>query len=246
MSEAPKLFLDGIFDSVNRSPSSVTMYFPVQNKKKMSITGLMTSEASVSGSNKWGPILSDVTNIQDIASLLGESHMWSWIGASTMCWKGTDPIKTSIEFYLINYKEGLGLEGKLKEANKLVSLYNIDKNKKVAVEVHGGYKARVLETNQTYFSNGTVRDYGVADILGDRVFATSREELNSVDMEEGTCTLCLGNKIRIRKLLVQRFDVQPSLVELPDGKALYYRVNVSFIGTSPLLDTDVNFMYGRF
>lgn len=246
MSESPKLFLDGIFDEANRSPSSVTMYFPVQNKKRMSITGLMTSETSISGSNKWGPILSDMTNIQDIASLLGESHMWSWIGASTMCWKGTDPIKTSIEFYLINYKEGLKLEEKLREANKLVSLYNIDKNKKIAVEVHGGYKARVLENNQTYFNNGSNK-FNSTELLDKIQYGASNADLSSeVDMEEGTCTLCLGNKMRIRKLLVQRFDVQPSLVELPDGKALYYRVSVSFIGTSPLLDTDVNFMYGRF
>ena len=172
--------------------------------------------------------------------------MWSWIGASTMCWKGTDPIKTSIEFYLINYKEGLKLEEKLREANKLVSLYNIDKNKKIAVEVHGGYKARVLENNQTYFNNGSNK-FNSTELLDKIQYGASNADLSSeVDMEEGTCTLCLGNKMRIRKLLVQRFDVQPSLVELPDGKALYYRVSVSFIGTSPLLDTDVNFMYGRF
>jgi hypothetical protein len=244
MGQAPKLFLDGIFDSENRSPSSVTMYFPVlsgDGSVQSSITGLMTSETSVSGSNKWGPILSDITNIQDIASLLGESHMWSWIGASTMCWKGTDPIKTSVEFYLINYKEGLRLEEKLKEANKLVSLYNINKN--VAVKVHGGYKAKVLETNQTYFSNGSNK-FSSSEILDRAEIANIASD--AINMEEGTCTLCIGNKMRLRKLLVQRFDVQPSLVELPDGKALYYRVNVSFIGTSPLLDTDVNFMYGRF
>ena len=246
MSEAPKLFLDGIFDSANRSPSSVVLKFPIQGGGTSSLVGLMTSEASISGSNKWGPILSDLTNIQDIASLLGESHMWSWIGASTMCWKGTDPIKTSIEFYLINYKEGLKLEEKLREANKLVSLYNIDKNKKIAVEVHGGYKARVLENNQTYFNNGSNK-FNSTELLDKIQYGASNADLSSeVDMEEGTCTLCLGNKMRIRKLLVQRFDVQPSLVELPDGKALYYRVSVSFIGTSPLLDTDVNFMYGRF
>lgn len=244
--EAPNLFLDGIFDSVNRSPSSVTMYFPTTTSGQMSITGLMTSESSVGGANKWGPILSDVTNIQDVASLLGESHMWSWIGASTMCWKGTDPIKTDIEFYLINYKKDLGLENKLKEANKLVSLYNIDNNSKnIAVQVHGGYKARVLENNKTYFDNGE-RKFSLSEMTRDREGGIFNVTSRDVNMEEGTCTLCFGNKIRIRKLLVQRFNVTPSLVELPDGKALYYRVNVSFTGTSPLLDTDVDFMYGRF
>ena len=50
----------------------------------------------------------------------------------------------------------------------------------------------------------------------------------------------------MRKLLVNKFDVTPSLVELPDGKALYYRVSVGFIGTSPLLSTDIDYMYGGF
>lgn len=239
---ATKLFLEGIFDDENRAPSSVTIQYPTQNGGTSKITGLMTSEASIGGANKWGPILSDLTNIQDIASLLGESHMWSWIGASTMCWKGTDPIKTSVEFYLINYKPNLGLEEKLKGMNKLVSLYQIDRDKKIAVEVHGGYKARVLETNQTYFSNGNNK-FSPTEIMDNISVDSARD---AIDMEEGTCTVLFGNKVRIRKLLVQRFDVIPSNVELPDGKALYYRVNASFIGTSPLLETDVDYMYGRF
>lgn len=237
------LFLDGLFDRENRSPASITINYPIQNNNRHQITGLLTSEVSLSGTNKWGPILSDITNIQDISSLLGESHMWSWIGASTMCWKGTDPLKISVEFYLINYKKNLGLETKLKELNKLVSIYMIGNNDmNIAVEVHGGYKARVLETNKTYFNNGNSK-FSSTDLLDPNNIKFGADDVN---MEEGTCSIEIGNKIKMRKLLVNKFDVTPSLVELPDGKALYYRVSVGFIGTSPLLSTDVDYMYGGF
>ena len=110
------LFLDGIYDEGRLSASTVVIRYPtVDGGSRPSMRGLMTSEPTLSSKNKWGPILNDITNIQDVASLLGSSEMWSWIGASVMCWKGTEPIKTNIEFYLINYKRGLNLERKLKE-----------------------------------------------------------------------------------------------------------------------------------
>ena len=90
--------------------------------------------------------------------------------------------------------------------------------------------------------NARVKEEGIVE--------TTRAYLDTLfkamDMEEGTCSIEIGNKIKMRKLLVNKFDVTPSLVELPDGKALYYRVSVGFIGTSPLLSTDVDYMYGGF
>lgn len=246
------LFLDGIYTDGNKAPSAVTIFYPVVNEQgktadvRHTLTGLIVSEPTVSSSNRWGPILNDVTNIQDVASLLGSENMWSWIGASVMCWKGTDPIKTSVDLYLINYKRGLNFQAKLKELNFLTALRNI--GKKVAVSVHGGYAARVLETNQTHFNNGlpkrdentTSADW-VAGALAP--FELNEGDENWVNMEQGTIQIVFGKKMQLRNMLLQRLDVTPSIVEVPTGEPLYYKVSMSLIGSRPLLSTDVDGMY---
>lgn len=241
------LFFDGIFDESKVSPSSVNIKFPARSTRaRKYLTGLLVSEPTVSSQNKWGPILNDITNIQDVASLLGSEHMWSWIGASVMCWKGTDPIKTTVEFYLINYKKNLGLEEKLKDLTYLTSLY--DEGNEIAVIVHGGYKARVLETNRTHFNNGlpkrdggmTSKDY-LEGALED--YRLTRSDENWQNMEEGTIAVQFGNKLVLKNMLLGRLNVTPSLVEVPDGKPLYYRVSMDLTGSRPLLSTDVDNMY---
>jgi hypothetical protein len=241
------LFLDGIFDESRVSPSSVNIKFPVRmTGTREYLTGLLISEPTISSQNKWGPILSDITNIQDVASLLGSEHMWSWIGASVMCWKGTDPVKTTVEFYLINYKKNLRIEEKLKDLNYLTSLY--DEGKNISVGVHGGYKARVLETNRTHFNNGlpkregkmTSREY-LERALGD--YKLTRGDESWQNMEEGTIAIQFGNKMVLRNMLIGRLNVTPSIVEVPDGKPLYYRVSMDLTGSRPLLSTDVDDMY---
>lgn len=246
------LFLDGIFDDYNNSPSSIVIRYPKVGYKgsRFTLNGLLVSEPTLSSQNKWGPILNDITNIQDVASLLGSQHMWSWIGASVMCWKGTDPIRTNVEFYLINYKRNLNLDKKLEDLNALTSLSDIGKN--VAVEVHGGYAARVLETNKTHFNNGlpkrsnemTSKQY-LETALDNYTLNNNDSDPNWVNMEEGTIEIQFGNKMSLSNMLLGRLDVTPSLVEVPDGKPLYYRVSMSLTGSRPLLSTDVSKMYQK-
>lgn len=236
------LFLDGIFDESRVSPSAVNIKFPTRaTRTRQYLTGLLVSEPTISSQNKWGPILNDITNIQDVASLLGSAHMWSWIGASVMCWKGTDPVKTTVEFYLINYKRNLGLEEKLKDLNYLTSLY--DEGHNAAVIVHGGYKARVLETNKSFFNNGNSSTDN-ADILGGIEYSRD-EDIKWTNMEEGTIAVQFGNKLALKNMLLGRLNVTPSVVEVPDGKPLYYRVSMDLVGSRPLLSTDVDTMYNR-
>lgn len=239
------LFLDGIYDEGRLSPSTVVIRYPtVDGGSRPSIRGLMTSEPTLSSKNKWGPILNDITNIQDVASLLGSSEMWSWIGASVMCWKGTEPIKTTIEFYLINYKQGLKLDEKLKDLNYLTSLHEM-KGKAIAVQVHGGYQARVLETNTAIFSNGSRENRGLGEYL-----KPFQEGANYENFEQGTIEIQFGSKMSMRNMLIANMDVTPSIVEVADihgnnPKPLYYRVSLGLIGARPLLSTDVDAMYKR-
>ena len=243
------LFLEGLFDENTGGklpPSAIKIFFPVLNEYKgttqgyEAIQGLLTSDVTVSSQVKWGSILNDVSNLQAVASLLGQQKMWTWIGASTMCWYGTEPIKTGFEFYLINYKRNLGLEDKLTKLNYLTSLF---KAGAASVYVHGGYSANVLESNATVFSNA------ISSIAEDKGAAVKRnfEELKHFgDTDVGTISILVGNKIKLSRMLIQRLDVTPSVVEVPDGLPLYYRVSVSLTGTQPLLSTQVADMYRKF
>ena len=243
------LFLDGIFDKYGvGSPSSIIINYPIAGERgeggRDYLNGLIVSEPTLSSSVRWGPILNDLSNLQDVASLLGSPHMWSWIGASVMCWKGTSPLTTNLEFYLINYKRGLNLEKKLKELNYLTSLIQIGDNK-ATVQVHGGYSAKVLAgSNEKYFDNNVKKNKkdNSRDFLG-KVLEPFKKLADDENMEEGTLRIQIGNKILIKNMLITRLDVTPSIVEVPDGKALYYRVSISLTGSRPLLSTDIEQMF---
>lgn len=243
------LFLDGIYDNNNSSPNSIQIFFPTSSGG-MSMRGLIVGEFTFSAQNKWGPIISDLTNLQDFSSMMGSASMFSWIGASTMCWKGTNPLSIAVDMYFINYKKGLKLEEKLKQFIKLASL-DTDPNaslfKDVKVLIHGGYAADLLASNQNYFdgskSIGKTSDFGA--------FWNIRDSDPLIDAEgnaQGSVSFTVGNKITIRNLLLSKIDVTPSLVQVAssDGSnalPLYYKVNAAFTGVRPLLTTDVDYMF---
>lgn len=256
------LFLDGIFntDMVNTlPPSAIRIYFPVAKEGGEGVDhyeklqGLLTSEVTVSSQIKWGTILNDFSSLQSVASLLGEAKMWTWIGASTLCWQGTEPVKTSIDFYLINYKRGLRLNQKLTELNMLTAMVGAAGNSSSRVLVHGGYSSKVLQTNRQLLANGEGgekegskkeeenKDYGFLDT----VFASLERvgQLRKDQLEEGTVKIIIGNKLFLSQMLVQRLDVTPSIVEVEGGLPLYYRVSMSLTGTRPLVSSIVDNMY---
>ena len=102
-----KLFLEGIFENNSESPSSVKIHCSPSADAvgEINLTGLMLSDPSFSAQNKWGPVINDVTNLQDLGSMLKTESLFSWISSSVMCWKGTSPLSLAIDFYLINYKK---------------------------------------------------------------------------------------------------------------------------------------------
>ena len=177
--------------------------------------------------------------------------MFSWINASTMCWKGTSPLNIGVEFYLINYKrDGLGLEAKLKELIKLAAIGKDDGNSNsIFVKVHGGYKPDVTSDNFAKYWTVSVpsatlfrtddKDGGLGGFGGGSVVTGA---------EPYSITLKFGNKSTISNLLLSKIDVTESNVEVSDinggsRKPLYYRVSAQFTGTRPLLSTDVDGMF---
>lgn len=249
-----KLFLDGIFEEGNVSPSSVIITMPNPSNKGIvppRLTGLMVGDPSWGASNRWGTVINDITNLSDISSLVGSESMFTWISASTMCWKGTEPLSMSIDFYLINYKKNQSpsLEESLRSFVKLASLYqdpDATGGKDFKVLVHGGYSSDVLSGNSKSFftSPKDVADLGKKgglSSLAENFYGGSNNAKGSVQVQ-------FGHKSTISNLLLTKVNVTESTIEVADQnggniKPLYYRVSAQFTGVKPLLTVDVDKMF---
>lgn len=215
---------------------------------KVDLKGLMIGDPTFSMGNKWGTIINDLSNLQDFASLTGMDSMFTWINASTMCWKGTNPLSMGIEFYLINYKNNLGLEVQLRNLSKLASLMQ-DKaasaGQAFKAMVHGGYAADILEGNTKFWTTK------ISDIESLTSNETLKGDLGLYDSSgnaKSSIRVQFGNKSKISNLLVSKIDITESTVEVANQnginrKPLYYRVSVQFTGVRPLLSTDLDNMF---
>lgn len=245
-----KLFLDGIFGGSSDSPSTVRITLMNPSSKaglNVDLKGLMVGDPTFSLGNKWGPIINDLSNLQDFASLVGSDSMFTWVNASTMCWKGTNPISISIEFYLINYKNNLGLEVQLRNLAKLASLMedpSATAGKAYKAMVHGGYAADILDSNASFWSSN-INDINALKDNSDLDF----QLYDAAGNAKSSIRLQFGNKSKISNLLVSKVDITESTIEVAnqDGKSgrkpLYYRVNVQFTGVRPLLSSDLDSMF---
>lgn len=233
------LFLDGIFSSVSNSPSTVRIDIPSFTEGERTILkGLIIGDPSFSAQNKWGNVISDISSLTDFSILGGNDSLFSWISASTMCWKGTSPLNLQFEFYLINYAQGLNNKESLRELVKLASLSeDIESSIGGAkVKVHGGYAADVLSGNVSYLDNLQL------------AYSDNIKERYTSDLKRGTAAVAFGNKMQIKHLLLNRVDVTESTVEVADqggyySEPLYYKVGVSFTGIKPLVTKDVDYMF---
>ena len=255
----PNLYLEEIFSPNSTNPSSVKIGIPTVdnsgNKGKIVLCGLLAGEPTIVTSNKWGPILNDLSMLSFFASLTSMESIPSWIGASVQCWKGTDPLRINLDFYLVNYSQKLKLEEGLRALTKLTAL-SMDKNTISSVFIHGGYKANVLAPNIARFDNAIANDVhnGQPD-SNDSFYQQTRNVIQSTleDLgrklavntkdNEGCVVVDIGNKTRLNGLLVANVNVTPSVVEVPGGKPLYYHVTLALIGHRPLISDDVNEMY---
>ena len=246
------LFLDGIFTDGSESPSSVKITMPNRdassNVPAINLVGLMQGDVSFSAQNSWGTIVNDISNLADLASLSGSNNMFSWIGASTMCWKGTSPLSIGIEFFLINYKKGLQLEEQLKTLVKLAALdenVNATANSgSYTAQVHGGYAPDLFSDNTSLFwSLGEIKS------SNDLKSPIDNSKLyNSNGQAVGALQLAFGKKSVINNLLLSKINVTESIVEVSDQsggsrKPLFYKVNAQFTGVRPLLTVDVDNMF---
>lgn len=247
------LFLDGIYSTNSDSPSSVRItmpnYNPEGNIDNINLVGLMTGDVSFSAQNNWGTVINDLSNLQDLASLAGSRNMFAWISASTMCWKGTQPLNISIDFYLINYKRGLNLEKNLKTLVKLASLSSSTGGwgEGFLAQVHGGYAPDIFQDNAgSFFTVGNVSSsLGLKNSINNSSFYSTGD---ITGYAKSALQLEFGHKSKIRNLLLAKINVTESLIEVADQnganqKPLYYKVSAQFVGVKPLITTDVDNMF---
>ncbi len=241
------LFLEQFYSSDEKAPGKIIIHIPLFNSEGEDVlSGILISEPTFAGGNKWGTILGDITSdLNDLQSLWGAENMFSWIGASVQCWKGTDPLKFSADFFVVNYSPNLGLESKIKNLFALTSMGEGQfAGGSTNIQVHGGYRPDVLADNNDQFN---ARITNIEELTGE---ASPFKDQGKKVMEgswqgEGTVAVEIGERISFSKLLVSSVHITPSTLEVCDAfgnnvKPLYYRINVTFIGSRALLKTDVD------
>ena len=249
-----KLFLDGIFDENSKSPSTIYISIPIATESSYIsggiLRGLIIGDPTWSASNKWGPILNDLSNLQDWASLLGEANQFSWISASTMCWKGTSPLSLAVDFYLINYSSSKSreLKNNLRDFVKLAALSKAKDDSTFKVQVHGGYAPELFKNNKSFFTNASNSKNLLALHSNSIDEAVAPIFTDDGTVAKGSLSIRFGHKSEIRNLLLTKVNVTESTIEVaePDGtnpQPLYYRVSAQFTGVQPLVTTDVDYMF---
>lgn len=253
-----KLFLDGIFSENSNSPSTITISVPktsgtsFMKDNKPFLRGLIIGDPTWTASNKWGPIINDLSNLQDWASLVGSQNQFSWINASTMCWKGTSPLAIAVDFYLINYSSKTSKELKT-NLSKFVKLAAVDKDStgtsNFRVQVHGGYAPNVLSGNQAWFSNADNAKSFIENNKSSALDATIGEIFDEGGaIAKGSLSIRFGHKSTIKNLLLSKVNVTESTIEVAgqngeNPQPLYYRVSAQFTGVQPLVTTEVDGMF---
>jgi hypothetical protein len=181
--------------------------------------------------------------------LLGSANQFSWISASTMCWKGTNPLGIGVDFYLINYSSSKSAQLK-KTLKNFVKLAAVEKDttgtSNFRVQVHGGYAPDILKGNKEFWSSASDIKKLKTDQLDTMVGGIFDEGGNNA---KGSITIRFGHKSTIRNLLLSKVNVTESTIEVAgqDGsnpQPLYYRVSAQFTGVQPLVTSDVDYMFG--
>jgi len=242
----PKTINDG------NKVSTITIILPGYPGEEGKIRGIVENDVSVTLGNSFGPLVPDLTTLQDFFMLADTKTIPSWIGASAQTWKGTNPISFSTDMYLINWSPDLNYEKQLKALGSFCTLTQSGSSN-FMVKVHGGYQPNFLSSNNKFFNMG-VFTQSVEESEANReesaeTLASQLEQIQG-NIENGTITVLIGSRFKLANLLLTRLDITPSIVEVYNPnvggkpKPLYYRVGMSFQTARAALNTDLGGMLG--
>lgn len=230
--------LESSFLDCEHIPSVIDMYIPGYSGM---LRGLLTSDTTISLKNTFGAAMPDLETLQSAAQMLNISVVPAWIGASTQVWRGTDAVRFTIEFYLINYKPGLKLEDGLKQLAKLATMQKKEgAGTTFLVKVHGGYTPDVLANNETQFLPNKIDPTTLQQYAEGNWNGTQRK---------GVIKIRIGTSFELDNLILNKIDISRSNVEVKSNKGskakpLYYRVQAQLQTCRAALETDVDSMFG--
>ena len=230
---------------------------------RSSFQALLSSDVSVQLSNHFGNLLPGTEMLAGLAQAIGAVNIPSWIGASVQGWRGTDPIKFTLDMFLVNYKPGLKYESTLK---KLASLATVSPSSRTGAsahithQVHGGYEtnASAFASNIQFFESsasmylqskkdGNIQQDDTQNYMN--VTRLGNEALSRSASFKGTLTIKIGSRFELSNLIMTSITITPSVVEVfsPTSgerpKPLYYKITASFMTCRSALSTDVNSMF---
>lgn len=231
------LFLNTI---ANDQGGTVTLALPDCNGGIVGIQGYLTEDPKIELKNNWDSLISDLGAINDFMQL-AQMGAASWLSTSKAAWKGTEPIKLGLNFYLITHKKaqlsnGTGLNMPIsKQAAYLARLAAVSPGggtgflTQLKVNVHGGYKPDYFQRNSEFAG----AEKGAKDM---RLTGVTDTELSSdalVSDTGGTISIVIngGGKrtMRFHKMLLESVNFTTSTV-----RTGYWNGNVFHTSSEPL------------
>jgi len=202
----------------NKASGIVTFTLPTYNNNEPTDTlqGYLTDDISFSSGNNFAPLLPTNDILTKIGQVTGTSVM-SWLSASKACWKGSEPLTVTLNFYLFTIDQDSKIKEQWFKLFQLTTVHSIDGT---SLKVHGGYNIDVAKSNTEDIS------CNVTELA-----------------QEGLISIAVGNKFTLRGMLLTNATPTFSSVETPDGNPLFIKVSASFVSNRPLKDTEVASMF---
>lgn len=215
------LLLNQLF--TNSKSGIVTIEVPVlgeytgKSGGTATIKGILVNDPKIQVQNQWGNILPGTDDLNQLLQAAGSRNLFSWVSASSAAWKSSEPISLGLDFYLISYNRRSHIKGQVASLMSLAGLAPTGEggfSAATQVQVHGGYKIDLLE------SNSDLRDE--QGIMGYLSTAVSR--LSGKGRQAGTISVTIGDQLHINNLLLQDCSAEPSTVQVEQGVPLYIKV----------------------
>lgn len=256
------LFIKQIAD---RLAGQVAFSLP-NNGSYNNVIGFLSEDPSIKMGNKWDSLVPDLGSINEFMQI-AQKDAASWISTSKMAWKGTEPIKIDLNFYLITYLKSQ-VDGRTvgnvmpisKQAECFAKLVAVDQSdnatgafKDLRINVHGGYKPNYFADNNEVINNNVV-------------LSKKDDENKNIRLVEeettGTCHIVINgngmNTVVLRNMLLESLDMTPSTVRAGywngdldssasfrgSSEPLYIKVNASFRLARVATVQDVTKMFG--
>ena len=204
------------------------------------ISGFLADELTLEMGNTWGSIIPSGESLRQVAQTIGMNDVFTWIQASAVAWKGTQPLTFTIDVYLVTLfrNQSPSILSCAKEIMKMSALYT-DNDDIATAKIHGGYSVDYATANYYIGSGGSI-----ATLLADskktqqfdpdkanKAFSGFQKDVASpmlTGTQQGTITLYINDTMKIENLLLERTTITHSKAYVDEITPLYVKLGLSF------------------